>query len=220
MAINPPSDIVLDVARAADPLKLQEAALRLTGAVDDEAGKGFSSLVDGLDPWSGSRPAVISAPGLIGLQSDFGAKGAQLDGSAALSGPAMKPYVEFEAFVLQSFIQSMLPTDADGVFGQGTAGEMWKGLLAEQLGKQLAKAGGIGIAAQVLKAHPAAATPATGAHAASGSALGSPAAPTSPTPSPWRPAMHPPTLERPQAELAPLDISSLADAGMITSQAP
>lgn len=66
----------------------------------------------------------------------------------------MKPYRNFEAFVLQSFIQSMLPHDAQGVFGQGTAGEMWKGLLAEQLGKQLARAGGIGIAKQIYKSHP------------------------------------------------------------------
>jgi flagellar protein FlgJ len=219
LAINPPSDIVLDVARAADPLRLQEAALRLTGAVDDEGGNGFSTLVDGFDPWSGS-PAAISAPGLIGLQSDFGAKGAQVDRSAALSGPAMKPYVEFEAFVLQTFIQSMLPTDADGVFGQGTAGEMWKGLLAEQLGKQLAKAGGIGIAAQVLKAHPGAATSAAGADPARGSPLGSPAAPISAAPSSWLPAMPPPTAERRQAELAPLDISPLADRGMATSRTP
>jgi hypothetical protein len=33
---------------------------------------------------------------------------------------------------------------------------MWKGLLAEQLGKQIARSGGIGIAAAVLKAHPGA----------------------------------------------------------------
>jgi Rod binding domain-containing protein len=69
----------------------------------------------------------------------------------------MKPYRDFEAFVLQSFVQSMLPNEAEDVFGRGTAGAMWKGLLAEQLGKQLARSGGIGIAAAVAKAHPGAA---------------------------------------------------------------
>jgi hypothetical protein len=155
LAINPPSDIVLDVARAADPLKLQAAALKLTGATDAGENAGFSSMVEGLEVSGGhSGPAAISTPGLIGLQSNFGPKGPQLDRAAPLSGPAMKPYRDFEAFVLQSFVQSMLPNEAEDVFGRGTAGAMWKGLLAEQLGKQLARSGGIGIAAAVLKAHP------------------------------------------------------------------
>ncbi len=214
MAINPPSDIVLDVSRAADPLRLQAAALKLTGAVDDDGENGFSSLVDGLDPSSGARPTVISTPGFIGLQTDFGAKGSQMDKSAALSGPAMKPYRDFEAFVLQSFIQSMLPTDADGVFGKGTAGEMWKGILAEQLGKQVAKAGGIGIAAQVLKAHPGAATASAAANAGSAAGLGNL------SPSAWRPAMHPATVERQTAERSPLDISPMADGGTTNRRTP
>jgi len=154
LAINPPSDIVLDVARAADPLRLHEAALKLSGAVDGD-GAGFGNLMDGLEA-AGNRPTLLSAPGLAGLRTDFGPKGQQVDRDEAISGPAMKPYREFEAFVLQSFIQSMLPTDADGVFGRGTAGEMWKAMLAEQLGKQLARGGGIGIAAKVFKAHPGA----------------------------------------------------------------
>jgi flagellar protein FlgJ len=145
LAINPPSDIVLDVARAADPLKLQAAALKLTGAVDDE-GNGFSDVVDGLGSSARSGPALTSAPGLT-LQTDFGAKGPQLIRSAALTGPAMKPYRDFEAFVLQSFIQSMLPSQAESVVAQGVAGEMWKGMLADELGKQLARSGVFGLAA-------------------------------------------------------------------------
>jgi peptidoglycan hydrolase FlgJ len=156
LAINPPSDIVLDVARAADPLKLQAAALKLTGAVDGD-GAGFSDVVDGID--SSARPGLglSSLPVDAAPLTEFAAKGPQLDRSAAMSGPAMKPYRDFEAFVLQSFIQSMLPTNAEAVFGKGTAGEMWKGLLADELGKQLSRSGGIGIAGAVFKAHPGAA---------------------------------------------------------------
>lgn len=59
------------------------------------------------------------------------------------------PYVQFEAFVLQSFIQAILPKDASVVFGEGTAGEVWKSMLAEKIALQVAEAGGIGIAKAV-----------------------------------------------------------------------
>ena len=60
-------------------------------------------------------------------------------------------YRQFEAFVLQSFIESMLPDGAEHVFGKGTAGEMWRGMMADQLGEALAKGGGIGIAESLAK---------------------------------------------------------------------
>jgi flagellar protein FlgJ len=215
LAINPPSDIVLDVARAADPLKLQAAALKLTGASDTDEGSGFSSMVDGFGQPAHTGPAVISAPGLIGLQSDFGPKGPQLDKSGALSGPAMKPYRDFEAFVLQSFVQSMLPNEAEGVFGRGTAGEMWKGLLAEQLGKQLARSGGIGIAASVLKAHPGAAK----GRGLAGQIVGS-AAPRGFLPlSPLRSAIAPPQAGARIAAISPLHIDP-AGGGTTSKRTP
>jgi hypothetical protein len=220
LAINPPSDIVLDVARAADPLKLQAAALRLTGAVDDDGGDGFSSMVDGLGWSGGTGPAVISTPGRVALHTEIGVKGVQLDNSAALSGPAAKPYRDFEAFVLQSFVQSMLPHDAEGVFGKGTAGEMWKGLLADELGKQLAKGGGIGIAAAVYKAHPGAGKLA----ALKGSALGAAAARTLSAPQALSPLPGPSAsaaIGGPRlAALSPLDIATKTNANSTSERKP
>lgn len=55
-------------------------------------------------------------------------------------------YEQFEAFVLQSFIQSIMPKEASSVFGEGTAGEVWKSMLAEKIAMQVAEAGGVGIA--------------------------------------------------------------------------
>ncbi len=57
---------------------------------------------------------------------------------------------DFEAVVLQSFISSMLPENAENVYGEGTAGSVWKSMLAEQISKQMAKSGGIGIAERIL----------------------------------------------------------------------
>lgn len=77
------------------------------------------------------------------------------------------PYVQFEAFVLQSFIQAILPQNATEVFGEGTAGEVWKSMLAEKMAMQMAEAGGVGIAKMIA---PKASAPATDTAAASASA--------------------------------------------------
>jgi len=53
---------------------------------------------------------------------------------------------QFEAFVLQSFVQSMLPKNATNVYGRGTAGEVWRSMLAEKIGEELARSGQVGIA--------------------------------------------------------------------------
>ena len=47
--------------------------------------------------------------------------------------------------VLQNFIKSMLP-ESDEVYGKGTSGEIWKGMMAEKIADEIAKEGGIGIA--------------------------------------------------------------------------
>jgi Rod binding domain-containing protein len=68
------------------------------------------------------------------------------------SGPVAPAYVkpgaaeEFEAFVLQTFIQEMLPQNADNVFGSGIAGDIWRSMLSEKLAYEAAGRGDIGIA--------------------------------------------------------------------------
>lgn len=119
MAITPPTDIILDVARAADPDRYREAVERLARL----------------------RAADTST-----------APGATSPGASAPVFPARSPrrrldaYGQFEAFVLQSFVQSMLPKNATNVYGRGTAGEVWRSMLAERLGEELARSGQVGIA--------------------------------------------------------------------------
>ncbi len=87
------------------------------------------------------------------------AEGVKFDPAAAgpdaPRGKAATPeaFARFEAMVLQSFIQTMLPKDTESVYGGGMAGEMWQSMLAEQLGTTIAKRGGIGIAERVLRDH-------------------------------------------------------------------
>ncbi|MBP0616654.1 rod-binding protein [Jiella mangrovi] len=71
------------------------------------------------------------------------------------------PLEQFEGFVLRSFVESMLPSDASEFFGKGTAGAIWRSMLAEEIGAEMAKGGGIGIADAISKKE----NPTAGAHA-------------------------------------------------------
>ncbi|HDZ75568.1 MAG TPA: hypothetical protein ENH55_22950 [Aurantimonas coralicida] len=62
---------------------------------------------------------------------------------------AVPPLEQFEGFVLRSFVESMLPSEASSYFGSGTAGAIWRSMMAEEIGNELAKGGGIGIAASI-----------------------------------------------------------------------
>jgi len=152
LAINPPSDIVLDVAKAADPLRYTAAVQKLSqiaGAA--EVDESFDLLLGALDSASDSPAAQT----FDWTRADLRSRLAPLSATIAAS-PTVEPYRQFEAFVLQSFIQSMFPKDANHVFGDGIAGSYWSSMLAEQVAGQVAKSGGIGIADQLASSHPAA----------------------------------------------------------------
>lgn len=143
MAISIPSDIVLDVARAADPATYGAAVAKL-GRTPGSSGVDPARFAAMMDASAASPADVLGA--FDPLRADMRGRLAR---TADAAGPAGEPFRKFEAFVLQSFVQSMLPKDAESVFGQGLAGDMWSSLLAEQIGAQIAEAGGIGIAAQI-----------------------------------------------------------------------
>lgn len=155
MAISPPSDIVLDVAKAVDPLQYREAVGKLARLGDtDAAAASFESLFKSAD--SAAADAQVAAspadPSRANLRDRLVAAP---DGAAA----AGKPYRQFEAFVLQTFVQSMLPKDATHVYGDGIAGSYWSSMLAEQIANQLADSGGIGIADALARHDPKGASP-------------------------------------------------------------
>lgn len=144
MSVQPPSDIVLDVARAADPTRYQAAVTKLT-----QGSPG--TFADALGAASVGGAGVPAA-----AQANIDSVLTRFRTAATLPNPRAKgtPPQEFEAFVLQTFIESMLPQNATAVFGKGNAGSIWKSMMAEQIGAQIAKAGGIGIARMLEAAHP------------------------------------------------------------------
>jgi flagellar protein FlgJ len=133
LAISPPSDIVLDVARAVDPTDIEAARAALAKRAN---GVGGAFSVD--------MAASVDAGPILSR--------ATADNAAANADPASK-FKKFEAMVLQTFIQNMLPKDTEGVYGKGLAGDMWKSQLAERVADVMAERGGIGIAKSMLADH-------------------------------------------------------------------
>jgi Rod binding domain-containing protein len=148
MIVTATPDVVLDVLDAADPVAQRAATAKLDALKSSDA--DFAATMEA----AASKAAAAD-------QSAAKVTEAQ---SGAVNGPPVqvikKPgpdevYRKFEAFILQTFVETMLPKESEEVFGKGTAGGVWKSMLAEQLGAQLAKGKGIGIAKQLAAAHPA-----------------------------------------------------------------
>ncbi|MBR0707506.1 MULTISPECIES: rod-binding protein [Bradyrhizobium] len=149
MIVTATPDLVLDVLEAADPVTQRAATAKLDAL--KSSGADFAATMD----------AEVSKAAAAADQSAAKVAEAQ---SGAVNGPPVQVikapasgevYRKFEAFILQTFVETMLPKESEELFGKGTAGSVWKSMLAEQLGNQLAKGKGIGIARQLAAANPA-----------------------------------------------------------------
>jgi flagellar protein FlgJ len=149
MSISPPTDIILDVARAADPLRYQEATQRLTRLSTTIPADGFSDALKAAGPQP-SRMALADARDALDRLRPTPAP--RVQGSADKAAHADEG---FEAVALTNFVQEMMPKQSSAFFGTGTAGDVWKSMLAEQIASEMARAGGLGIAAHLAAAHPA-----------------------------------------------------------------
>lgn len=66
--------------------------------------------------------------------------------SAAKNEARAKAHQQFEAVMLRSFTEQMMPKEASSIYGEGTAANVWRSLQVDLMSQQLAKSGGIGIA--------------------------------------------------------------------------
>lgn len=171
MSIRPPSDIVLDVARAADPQLYKAAAAKLdaanvAAAFDaTEAANEFGAVFDQLGVEPAIAPGTDSDPALpveeligslppVQISFDPATAVTRLKNATVLAGSqtsalppaAANAFQNFEAMVLSSFVETMLPQNSEATFGSGSAGQIWRSMLAQQIATQLADSGGIGIA--------------------------------------------------------------------------
>lgn len=136
MAISPPSDLVLDVVNAADPTQVTAARekLRSIGAAREASvltasNDGFASAINSIQ-----TPESQAGLGKIRASAEH--------------EKVPETYRKFEASILSTFIQNMMPKESEDVYGKGSAGEFWKSMMSEQMADAISKRGGIGIAEQ------------------------------------------------------------------------
>ena len=137
MAISPPGDIVLDVLNNADPAALEVAQSKLKAGQATAEAQRLAGTDESFASVMRSDPA----------SETFKIKH-RLDGVE--KKPVPETYRKFEAMVLQNFIKTMLP-DSEEVYGKGASGEIWKGMMAEQVANEIAREGGIGIAEKLME---------------------------------------------------------------------
>jgi len=150
MAIAPPTDIVLDTLMAADPLKSKAVAEQLSQLRPSRAGDFETAMAE---PAAAPPAAATQEKPATPAQPTF-RTAARIDTTPAGRKAIPPAFRKFEAFVLQTFIEAMLPHGSAVNFGKGVAGDVWRSMLAEQLGAAVANSGGVGIAKFLAAAHP------------------------------------------------------------------
>lgn len=93
--------------------------------------------------------AIIAQQNISAVQAS---KAAPSFGHVKTAEQAQKIAQDFEAFFLGQMLQPMFENiNAAPPFGGGHAEKIWQGLMVDEYGKSMAKAGGIGIADVVMR---------------------------------------------------------------------
>jgi Rod binding domain-containing protein len=177
MSLSINSDLIMGVVNAANPAKVASAKGKLKiGARGTIADNKFQVLVD--KRFGQTTKVKNLAPDLIvgvldsadqvrkeaaiqslgGESTEMAALDTSLQNSPVIkfknskSGIQNQSHVnnqKFEALVLRNFVEDVLPKATSGVYGEGTAGDIWRSMEADFISQDMAKAGGIGIADQL-----------------------------------------------------------------------
>lgn len=138
MSIFPTTDLISDVGRAAVPLKKAEALNRL---------ERFASSSEGV---SETPKTNRTTPNYRAVDTSFvistSKSSIPMNTIAPDKNEASATFRKFEAFILQTWLELLLPKADGGSYGSDQAGDLWRSLMAEQLGDQLAKTGALGLA--------------------------------------------------------------------------
>lgn len=136
MSIHPSSDLVLDVVKAADPAKSLVATEKLTSLAVSDVGtdEKFSAVLRGLGPSSSE------------LQTELERASTKSPGVMPATDMHTKVFKDLEQLVLRNLVETMLPKDSESLFGHGTAGDVWKSMLADVLSKDIGQSMDLGLA--------------------------------------------------------------------------
>jgi peptidoglycan hydrolase FlgJ len=138
MAINPGSDLLIDALQAAEPQQAKAAAGRLSSLAVDNGSTAAAFNEAMAAESTGLQGAASKGPFKVTVRSQ-----------ATVIPKSAHPYRQFEATMLKSFFDMMLPHDAKAVYGKGLAGDVWRSMLAESLATTVANGQGVGVAREL-----------------------------------------------------------------------
>lgn len=134
--IRPPSDLVMDVVRAADPARAAAVSQRLAQA-GEAAGAAATGSFDAQMRLAAARPLVAAAPPAAAKLDS------KLDSKAQVGRG-------LEELMMRNLLEEALPKDAQSVYGSGSAGSIWRSFFAEHLAHALSQSGRVGLAPKLV----------------------------------------------------------------------
>ncbi len=137
MSIFPANDLVLDVGRAADPVRKAGAITRLERL---SLPSGVPASISGA---SLMPPVARSNP--TNFQVSKSNQSMPTSASPERQDAHVTAFRKFEAFILQTWLEILLPKAGFCAYGHDQASGIWRSLMAEQLGEQLSKNDSLGI---------------------------------------------------------------------------
>ena len=114
MSLKLDTDVVLDVARAANPDRVRRALEKLNVGEDE-----YSAHVDSDAVMVSSRTALQAS-------------------TTPLQAVAKSPEQEFQAFVMRSLLEQMMPKSLKHAYGGGFAGEVYRSQMIDAIAHQVA----------------------------------------------------------------------------------
>ncbi len=139
-------------------LQLRKAGVSLNVQPDIVVSSSTKCPMPIIPPAAAADQALWTARQTVGLRTSNNAQAAAQT-SPAQSGPAQSSKgkdvgQQFEALYLKQMLEEMMPKDSSALFGEGTAGSVWRSMLADSMATTLSKTGTIGIAQMIIKPEP------------------------------------------------------------------
>jgi peptidoglycan hydrolase FlgJ len=168
MSISISTDLVFDVVKASTPQKVRMAQLKLSSSnLGTDLAAKFQDLIGARSLAStkvrdlpidlvadvvksadhNKLSAATEKLGRVDRQTALQTNTTErFSGLAPNAMGASKENQQFEAMILRSFVEEIMPKATPSLYGEGTAGEVWRSMQADYMSQEIAKSGGVGIA--------------------------------------------------------------------------
>lgn len=145
MSIFPATDIISDVVNSADSRRLASGMQRLRKLSVSTADTTVATQAKS-DVTHGTKGEISRAARFEAVTGpEMRAADKNMNIHSETKSQSLVAAQKFEAFILQTWIEALLPKTEGGSFGTDGSASIWRSMMAEQLATQLARGGGVGL---------------------------------------------------------------------------